>query len=127
MVTDNLIVAGDAAHQANPIHGGGIAEAWVGGRIAGEVAAEAREAQDYSESFLSRYNERWWNERGNVLKRVVKLRMVTEGLDDDELNWLGENLNADNLVEFSKAKGFAMLVKLFMKRPRLVSLARQLV
>jgi digeranylgeranylglycerophospholipid reductase len=127
MVTDNLMVVGDAAHQVNPIHGGGISEAFVAGRLAGQVAAEAREARDFSETFLSRYNERWWKERGETLKKVLKLRMVVEGLRDEELNWLAGNLKGEDLIEFSKARGFAMLARLLMKRPRLVGLARKLV
>jgi digeranylgeranylglycerophospholipid reductase len=126
MVTDGLIVIGDAAHQVNPIHGGGISEAFVGGRLAGEVAAEARQAGDYSESFLSRYNERWWKERGQTLNKILKLRRVTESLSDDDLNWLSQNLKGEDLIDFSKARGFAMLAKLMMKRPRLINLARKL-
>ncbi len=126
MVTDNFIAVGDAAHQVNPIHGGGIAEAYVGGRIAGEVAAEAKDARDYSESFLSRYNERWWKERGNVLNRVLKLRLVVEELSDDDLDWLAENLMGEDLIDFSKAQGFRLLAKLLMKKPRLIALGRKL-
>ncbi len=127
MVTDNLMVVGDAAHQVNPIHGGGISESFVAGRIAGQVAAEAREARDFSEAFLSRYNKRWWKERGDMLRKVLRLRMVVEGLRDEELNWLAENLRGEDMIEFSKARGFAMLAKLLMKRPRLIGLARKLV
>jgi digeranylgeranylglycerophospholipid reductase len=126
MVTDNLIVAGDAAHQANPIHGGGIAEAFIGGRIAGEVAAEAHEARDYSERFLSRYNERWWKERGNMLKDVLKLRVLMENLSDDDLNWLAKEIDGKDMIDFSKAKGLATLAKLLMKRPSLMGVARKL-
>ena len=126
MVTDNLIIVGDAAHQVNPIHGGGISEAFIGGKIAGEVAAEAIKVRDCSETFLSRYNDMWWKERGNILKKVEKLRIVTESLSNEEMDWLADNLKAYDLVEFSKAKGFKMLAKLLMKRPRLVGLARKL-
>lgn len=126
MVADNLIIVGDAAHQVNPIHGGGMAEAWVGGRIAGEVAAEAKESGDYSAEFLSRYNDRWWKERGDMLIKVLKLRKVVEKLSDDDLNHLAKELKGENLVEFSKAKGFRMLAKLMMKRPKLILLAREL-
>jgi digeranylgeranylglycerophospholipid reductase len=127
MVTDNLMVVGDAAHQVNPIHGGGISEAFVAGRMAGQVASEARGAGDYSESFLSRYNERWWRERGETLRKVLKLRMVAESLSDDDLSWLAENLKGEDLIDFSKARGLAMLTRLLMKRPGLIGLARKLV
>jgi digeranylgeranylglycerophospholipid reductase len=127
MVTDGMMVVGDAAHQVNPIHGGGIAESFVAGRIAGEVAAEATKAGDFSAGFLSRYNDRWWSERGNMLRKVLKLRVVTEQLSDDDLNWLAGNLKGEDMIDFSKAQGFKMLAKLLMKRPRLIGIAAKLV
>ncbi|MFQ5647702.1 MAG: geranylgeranyl reductase family protein [Candidatus Aenigmatarchaeota archaeon] len=126
MVADNLLVAGDAAHQVNPIHGGGIAEAYVGGRLAGQVAAEAIKAGDLSQKFLSRYNKLWWEERGNKLNKIVKLRTVAESLNNDELNWLAEYLQGADLIELCRGGGLAGLAKLLMKKPRLMGLARKL-
>jgi len=126
MVKQGFIVVGDAAHQVNPIHGGGIPESWVGGRIAGEIAKEAKDRGDYSEDFLSKYNSRWWDERGSKLQRICVLREVVERLSDEELDWLAEHLSGENLVDFSKSKGFGMLAKLLMKKPRLITLARKL-
>jgi digeranylgeranylglycerophospholipid reductase len=88
MVTDNFIVIGDAAHQANPIHGGGMGEAWVGGRLAGEVAAESIKKGDCSSKSLKRYNTVWWDERGKKLQGLVKFREVMESFSDEDLNWL---------------------------------------
>ena len=126
MVSQGMIVVGDAAHQVNPIHGGGIAEAFVGGRIAAEVAAEAKKEGDFSEEFLERYNEMWLNERGNKLKKICVLREVVEKLSDDDLNWLADHLSGENLVDFSKSSGFGILAKLLMRKPRLIMLARKL-
>ena len=126
MVSDNLMIVGDAAHQVNPIHGGGISESFVAGRLAGEVAAEAREAGDYSESFLSRYSKRWWEKRGDRLGSILKLRMVMESLSDEDIDYLAANLRGEDLLDFSKARGFSMLAKLLMKRPRLITIARKL-
>ncbi len=126
MVLDNFMAAGDAAHHVNPIHGGGISEAYVGGRIAGEVAAEAIREGDTSAAFLDRYNKRWWDERGKKLEKIFRLRQVAERLNDDELNWLAEYLSGEDLVNFSKSKGFGKLAKLLIKKPRLVTLARKL-
>jgi len=126
MVSDGFMIVGDAAHQVNPIHGGGISEAFVGGRIAGEVAAEAIKAGDVSAEFLKVYNERWWEERGKKLQKIFKLRLVAESLIDDELNWLAEYLSGEDLVNLSKSKGFVKFAKLLMKKPRLITLARKL-
>jgi len=126
MVSQGLIVVGDAAHQVNPIHGGGIAESFVGGRIAAGVVAEAKKAGDFSEEFLERYNDRWFEERGNKLKKILVLREVVEKLSDDDMNWLAEHLSGENLVSFSKSSGFGMLAKLLMRKPKLIMLARKL-
>lgn len=126
MVADGFIVVGDAAHQVNPIHGGGIGEAWVGGKMAGEIAMEAIEENDLSKKFLSQYNKRWLEKRGNKLKKLVKLREVTESLSDDDMNWLVEYLSGEDLIGFAKSSGLAKLGKILMKRPRLIFLARKL-
>ena len=126
MVLDNFVVVGDAAHHVNPIHGGGISEAYVGGRIAGEVVSEAIKSGDTSKEFLSKYNEKWWEVRGNKLQKVEKLRKVVESLSNDDLDWLVDFLKGEDLIEFSKSLGFKKLAKILMKRPRLALLARKL-
>ncbi|MBC8204713.1 MAG: NAD(P)/FAD-dependent oxidoreductase [FCB group bacterium] len=52
MVTDRVLIAGDAAHQANPLTGGGILSGMWGGRLAAETAVEAFESGDFSAAFL---------------------------------------------------------------------------
>jgi digeranylgeranylglycerophospholipid reductase len=127
MVDDNFMVVGDAAHQVNPIHGGGIAESYVAGKIASDVIVKASKAGDFSKASLSEYERRWWKERGDKLKKVLKLRHVVESLNDEELNWLAEYLKGDDLVDFARASGLKKLALILMKKPRLVSLARKLV
>ncbi len=126
MVEDNLIVVGDAAHQVNPIHGGGIPEAYVAGRIAADIIKKAVEKGDYSKDTLSEYNKRWWEERGKKLKKLWELRKVVEKLTDDELNWLSEYLSGDDLVKIARGSGYFKLAKLLMKKPRLVMFAKKL-
>lgn len=126
MVLDGFMVVGDAAHQVNPIHGGGLKEAAVAGRIAAEVAAEAIQKADVSQAALSKYNELWWKERGVFLKNVEKLREVVEKVSDEDLNMLSESLGGDDLVEFTRGKSLSKLGKILMKDPKLIVLARHL-
>ncbi len=127
-VADNLIIAGDAAHHVNPIHGGGIPEAYMAGRIAAEVAAEAVKKNDFSRKFLKRYDQRWDKERGSKLKKILRLREVMESMSDDDLNWLVDYLQGEDLVEFSRgSSGFGKLAKILMKKPKLLKLAGKLV
>jgi len=126
MVADNFMIVGDAAHQVNPIHGGGIGESFVAGRIAGQVAARAIRKGETSKKALSEYNKIWWKERGEKLRKLVKLREVTESLKDDELNWLADYLTGEDLVEFARSSGLKKLGLVLMKKPRLIAMARKL-
>lgn len=126
MVADNLMVVGDAAHQVNPIHGGGISEAYIAGKIAGEIVVEAMKAKDFSKNFLDNYNKIWWRERGDKLQKLVKLRQVAESLSDDELNWLADYLTGEDLVNFSHSSGFKRLATILMHKPKLIKIARKL-
>ena len=127
MVMDGFMVVGDAAHQVNPIHGGGLKEAAVAGRIAGAVIAESLESSNVSKEALSKYNELWWEERGKYLKNVEKLREVVEKVSDDDLNMLAEALEGDDLVEFTRGNRLSKLGKILMKDPKLIMLARHLI
>jgi flavin-dependent dehydrogenase len=53
--TNNVLLTGDAAGFVDPLSGGGIELAMISGEKAAKVAAEAVQANDFSEKFLSRY------------------------------------------------------------------------
>lgn len=125
-VADNLMIVGDAAHQVNPIHGGGIPEAYMAGRIAADVAAEAVKASDFSKKFLKKYDDIWEEQRGSKLKRILRLREVMESMTEDDLNWLAEYLQGEDLVDLSRSSGFTRLAKVLMKKPKLIKLAGKL-
>lgn len=125
-VADNFLVVGDAAHHVNPIHGGGIPEAYMGGRIAARVAAEAIKADDLSAKFLQRYDKEWMKERGSKLEKLVKVRQVMESMENDDLNWLAQYLSGEEIVDISKSEGLVRLGKILMKKPKMIKFARKL-
>jgi len=61
-IGDSFITVGDAGCQTNPLHGGGIASAVVGGAVAGRTAAEAIASDNTSARGLWPYNV--WYMRG---------------------------------------------------------------
>ncbi len=126
MVLNGLVVVGDAAHQVNPIHGGGMKEASLAGKMAADIIVRAIENNDVSQKNLSEYNQIWWDERGKKLEKVQKLREVFEKLSDDDLNMVAETLTGDDLIAFSKGNRLGVLAKILMKKPSLVKLARYL-
>jgi digeranylgeranylglycerophospholipid reductase len=73
-VSDGLMLIGDAARQADPLTGGGIANAMVAGRLAAEAAAQAVQAGDFSEGFLKEYHTRWKEARGRRMERNYRLK-----------------------------------------------------
>ena len=127
MVLNGFLVVGDAAHQVNPIHGGGLKEATVAGKIAANAIVNAIKKNDFSEKILFEYNKMWWKERGDSLKKVEKLRHVVEKLSDNDFNMLAEQLTGDDLVEFSRGSRLNVLAKILMKKPSLLKLAKYLV
>ncbi|MDQ3930842.1 MAG: hypothetical protein M3328_17060, partial [Chloroflexota bacterium] len=56
---DRIMLIGDAANLVDPLNGEGIHIALESGQIAARVAHEALRADDLSDSFLARYDQRW--------------------------------------------------------------------
>ena len=74
MVTDGLLLVGDAARQVDPLTGGGIANGMAAGRLAARVIAGALEDGEPSASALGRYAELWAAGRGKEMARNYRLR-----------------------------------------------------
>ena len=126
MVTSGFVLCGEGANHVNPIHGGGIKEAVISGQMAADVIAECLKKNDVSKKALSKYNDVWWEERGNHLKRVEKLRETLEKLSDQDLNDLVDALKPEDIIEFARGAKLSVLGKVLMRKPRLVSIARHL-
>ena len=67
-VADGILGVGDAAGQSSALLGEGIRWCMQAGRMAGEVAAEAMRAHDFSSAFLRRYERRWKAAHGTNLR-----------------------------------------------------------
>ncbi|MFO7872806.1 MAG: NAD(P)/FAD-dependent oxidoreductase [Candidatus Undinarchaeales archaeon] len=117
---DNFMIVGDAAHQVNAIHGGGIGEAMLAGKIAGKTGAEAVKKEDFSNNFLKEYHEKWFEEGGKKLKKLVNLRKVIESLSDKDLDFLAKELKGEKIIELAMGKKYSSLAKILAKRPSLL-------
>jgi digeranylgeranylglycerophospholipid reductase len=126
MVANGFVLCGEAANHVNPIHGGGIKEAVISGQMAADTITECLKKNDVSKSALSKFNDVWWKERGNHLKRVEKLRETLEKLSDADLNGLVDALKPEDIIEFARGAKLSVLAKVLMRKPRLVSIARHL-
>jgi geranylgeranyl reductase family protein len=72
--TDRILLCGDAARFVNAFTAEGIYYAMVSGEIAANAASIAVEAGQYEESFLSKYQDKWYAEIGKELKNSVKIQ-----------------------------------------------------
>jgi digeranylgeranylglycerophospholipid reductase len=74
IVTDGLMLVGDAARQADPLTGGGIANAMIAGQLAAEVAVNAVEQGNASSEILAEYQRLWTEARGRKMERNARLK-----------------------------------------------------
>jgi len=123
MTSDNLIVVGDAAHQVNPIHGGGMGLAMESADIGASVAAKAFEENDFSNKVLDEYNRIWWEKYGKRLMRILQIRYMVESLNDKDFNAIAESFTGEEIMLLQSgelAKSKKLIVKKLIKKPRLV-------
>ena len=123
MTSDNLIVVGDAAHQVNPIHGGGMGLAMEAADIGASVAAKAFEKNDFSDNVLDEYNKIWWEKYGKRLMRILQIRYMMESLSDKDFNAIAESFTGEEIMLLQSgelAKSKKLIVKKLIKKPRLI-------
>ena len=75
-VKTNIMLVGDAAGQTNPITGGGIPQAIICGKIAGKIAAQAIQKEDFE--ILKQYETKWREIFGKPLERAKIKRQFLE-------------------------------------------------
>ncbi|MHB1050814.1 MAG: geranylgeranyl reductase family protein [Bacteroidota bacterium] len=84
IVNENVILVGDAAHQVNPVSGGGIISGMIGGMIGGQVAAES--IQKGAISHLADYEKRWHKRLGWRHDVFYNIKTAISNFDDATLN-----------------------------------------
>ena len=122
-VGEGIIVAGTAAHQVDPIHGGGICLAMEAGKIAGEIAAKNAKAGTCDRKHLLEYAEIYKKVREPKLLKRLKLRKLLEKMSDDDLNAIFNYLDdkdIDNMLKSNFPAVVGKLSKLLINRPGLV-------
>ena len=91
-VSDGLMLVGDAAHQINPMTGGGIVSGMKAGWIAGQVAAEAIIKENYSVKMLNNYSDAMWKAFGKNYERFYKIKEAVHNLSDEDLDYIAEQV-----------------------------------
>ncbi|MBN1784202.1 MAG: NAD(P)/FAD-dependent oxidoreductase [Candidatus Bathyarchaeota archaeon] len=101
-VSSGFLAVGDAASQVKPTTGGGVIFGLTCAQIAGKVASEAVDVQDFSETFLSGYQRRWKQVAGFELNTMLRMRKMLDSLSDrrlDNVIGLCSRLGVNNVLE----------------------------
>ena len=115
--SDGIMLVGDAAHQSDPLTGGGIINAMRAGMMAGETAAKAVSSGDVSTSALKEYEDRWRSSIGKQIERRYHAKNSFLKLTDDDLNHLAQSLHGKDL---SKMNTRDLLKFLFKQNPKML-------
>ena len=116
-IGEGLMLAGDAAHQVNPMTGGGIISGMKGGAIAGIVASESIKSKDYSKNFLKKYPQRMLQDFGKNYERFYNVKLAVNQLNDDDLNKIAASILSTPLEKRTLGTVFK---KAIFKKPSLV-------
>jgi len=87
LVSNGVMLLGDAACLVNPIHGGGIGPSMLSGKLATEVAIDALSNSLPSIKNLWEYNRKYMKEYGAKQASLDIFRIFLQSINDDDLNY----------------------------------------
>ena len=122
IASDGVMLVGDAAHQSDPLTGGGIITSMRAGVMAGKVAAKALSSGDTRLEALREYEDLWRSSWGRHLEKRLKAKRFFCSLSDDDINRLAASLQESDLSRFSSAD----LLSLFKQNPKMLWSMRKL-
>ncbi|MEM2143329.1 MAG: NAD(P)/FAD-dependent oxidoreductase [Candidatus Thorarchaeota archaeon] len=119
-VGNGVAFVGDAALQANPIHGGGIGVGMRAATVLGEAAKEAIARRDTSVRGLWSYNVRFMAGVGRRLASLEVFRRFLQAVDDDDLDFgfARRILEPSDLILANQGEGISLGPLAKLKRLR---------
>jgi len=111
LVEDGLMIIGDAAHQVNPLTGGGISSAMAAGKMAGIVAADAIHCGDTSRKKLRAYENEWNRTIGKDYRRFYRLKEWIRNMTDEEFEEIASAFQGMVPTDVKISSIFRMAVK----------------
>ncbi|MDI6916230.1 MAG: NAD(P)/FAD-dependent oxidoreductase [Thermoplasmatales archaeon] len=122
LVSNGLILVGDAGRMVNPATGGGMVFAIKAGLSAGKVVADAVKNNNFSEKKLSEYEKIWRNDIGKKFKAFNALKNVFLSLSDKEIDDIVKAVGKIQIDKDMTEPWYPMLkkiVSIIVKKPRL--------
>jgi digeranylgeranylglycerophospholipid reductase len=92
LVKGNVLLIGDAAHQVNPMSGGGITSGMFGGKMAGEAIARALRCDDLS--LLQEYPRQWEKDIGAKHGTYHRMKSAVYKFPDETLDDIARSVLA---------------------------------
>ncbi len=119
-----LLLVGDAARLIDPITGGGIANSYISGRYAANIAKEAIEAEDYSQEMMQKYEKLVKDkfQRKHLRNWIAKEKLGQ--LSDESLDKLVDVISGASINEISVQ---AILEAVQEKYPEMVQELEELI
>jgi flavin-dependent dehydrogenase len=99
MVSNGVMLVGDAASLVNPIHGGGIGPSMLSGYFAGQTIVEALAKGEPTKTALWGYNKKYIETYGKKQASLDVFRMFLLSCSDEDLNYgMNEKLMTEDDV-----------------------------
>jgi digeranylgeranylglycerophospholipid reductase len=124
MVADGLMVIGDAAHQADPLHGGGVNLGMTAADLAVQVGAPAVSRDDVSAKTLRAYDEEWKKRFDRPHAALYRIRKAIAAASEETMNSLIQTASELPLAEMSTGQ---VLLAVLKNHPSLLLEARTLI
>lgn len=113
MVTDGVMLIGDAARTVNPLSGGGIILGMKSAAKAADVAVRVlKNGLETSKINLFEYQKRWMNSEGKQINRLYRIKKAVNKLNDKDLNRIIEKVNKLPIDKRSIARLFRACIPL---------------
>ena len=118
MVTDGLMLIGDAARTVNPLSGGGIILGMKSATKAAEVAIKVlRNSKEPSKKNLMEYQKLWMKNEGNQINRIYRLKKSMYKLNDKDINSIIAKVN---VVPIEKRNLYRFFIACIPQKPSLL-------
>ena len=103
-VSEDIVVAGDAAGQSKPTTAGGIYSCGIGGIMAGQAVAEYLETHKLFH--LQQYKKSWDGKFGREFEKQRLARKILERIDNKTIDKLFDTITPEIIAEISDKDDF---------------------
>ena len=103
-VSEDIVVAGDAAGQSKPTTAGGIYSCGIGGVMAGQAVAKYLETHKLFH--LQQYKKSWDDKFGREFERQRLARKILERIDNKTIDKLFDTITPETITEISDKDDF---------------------